>query len=100
MFSLYNQQVTSTSITFMRRFAIFVLPRTSVLTVRRRMRYCTTYRPRPSRRFLSASWWSLPRAAMPQFWDERHWVRARKGQKCSLQQTTPAKDSRILYLSD
>jgi len=100
MFSLYNQQVTSTSITFMRRFATFAQPRTSVSTAPRRTRYCITYRPRPSRRFLSASWWSLPRVEMPQSWDEHLWVRAREGQKCSSQRITRAKDSRILYLSD
>lgn len=40
---------------FMRRFAIFVQPRTSVSTVQRRTRYYTTYRPRPSRKSLSAN---------------------------------------------
>jgi len=50
----------------MRRFAIFALPKTSVLTDRRRMRYCITYYRHPSRKSLSASWWSLPRVAMLQ----------------------------------
>jgi len=84
----------------MRRFAISALPRTSVSTVRRRTRYCITYHRHPSRKFLSANWWSLLRVVMPRFWDEHLWVRARKGQRCWLQQTMPAKDSRILYLSD
>ena len=41
--------------TSMRRFAIFALPKTSVSTALRRMRYCITYHLHPSRRFLSAS---------------------------------------------
>ena len=86
-----NQSITFTPITFMRRFAIFVQPRTSVSTVQRRTRYYTTYRPRPSRRFLSVSWWSLPRVVMPRFWEEHLWVRARKGQRCLSQQTTRAR---------
>jgi len=40
---------------FIRRFAIFALPKTSVSTALKRMRYYIIYHRHPSRKFLSAS---------------------------------------------
>ena len=42
-----NQSITFTPITFMRRFAIFALPKTSVSTAPRKMRYCINIPPTP-----------------------------------------------------
>ena len=45
--------------------------RTSASTARRRTRYCTTSRPRPTSRSSSPSSWSSPRPATPPYWAVR-----------------------------